>query len=479
MQVQQVRVQEAPPVFSKLAIACLASITTVASLTIFLVASGQHQAAAWLVFGTVLAFVFLEHYTGVSKSAVAMTGMGVLFLIAKESGLDFASSATQRHIQEMFSGHYGIVLFLLSAMLLIEVVNHYGAFDLMQAKILSLGLSDTKQAAVILTASCILSASIDNLTTALIMVAVSALFFQGGRFVLVSAGVVNMANIGGAPSPIGDVTTVMLWMGGKFTPLEVLTHTGPACLIMASLIMVWVLKTINTPDSGKINHPDAPTEYKPMTGTEKLVVGVSFVGFSFPLFSNLLFGIPFLGLLFAAGLVWVLVNALRKFLPQHITHLEAEIDEGLTKRLDMSSIWFFAAILGCVGALEIMHCLEGLMHGLDHTLVALGITGAYSKALAVCTSLGVMSAFLDNIPLVAIAMKIMQTNDPAIWSLLALTAGTGGSMLITGSAAGVVAMKKCPGLTFTGYLKTAGKISVLAYAAGILVWTVQHYYLFT
>jgi Na+/H+ antiporter NhaD/arsenite permease-like protein len=174
-----------------------------------------------------------------------------------------------------------------------------------------------------------------------------------------------------------------------------------------------------------------------------------------------------MGLLTGLGLTWLVIDLLKKKLPNHRSHFTASI-EHLLQQTDISSLKFFIGILLAVAALNQFGILEIVSNSI------FGSNPGLSRFVIGNSALGALSAIVDNVPLTAAAMDIIKTTDSSIWVLLALTVGTGGSMLVIGSAAGVVAMGIVKELNFTSYLKVAGLPATLGYCCGILVWYLQH-----
>lgn len=441
-------------------------------LLLLLVATGHTSAAAWVTMVTVLLMVFKEHQTGVGKTPVVLVGFGVMLLIAYAGGVDFKSAEFKASMNAVLVGHFGIVLFLKSAMQQVKVMEKYSLFDLIQDRISKLGLSDRKQMLVLVSLSGIASAFLDNMTAGMLFGTLAALFFNGHVLLIVQGAIICMTNIVGAPSVIGDIPSVMLWMAGKVTPTGLLMHAGAPALAMAIVVLLWTYFVIG--DKWPQTQEPRP-EYVPMIIQEKWVIGVTFATFFLPILFNQLFEYPAWGLVWGVGISWAIVQCLQKVLPAHGTRLQIDIEKQITTLIDMSTLMFFVGILGCVAVLEWMHQLESLMHSINIVIALAGITNPYQQVLIVCVCLGYLSAFLDNIPLVAIAIPMIHSEDQAVWALLAITAGTGGSMLITGSASGVVMMNINKGLTSEVYLRSTGKMAFTVFHVGIAVWCIQHW----
>ncbi len=306
-----------------------------------------------------------------------------------------------------------------------------------------------------------LSAVVDNLTTTIVMIQIARKFFRGQNLLYATAGIVIAANAGGAWSPIGDVTTIMLWFAGKVSATQILTQgILPSVALWATAIGIMARNIDQKPFqvTGEL--------VTKLGRSEKLVIGLVFSSFLLPICMSFIHLPPYAGLLLGLAVVWLVVDGLKRFRPKQ-THLNASIDEFL-KRTDIPSLQFFIGILLAVSALHALGVLEfaaNFVYG-EHPHVLQLIGGN--------VGLGFLSAILDNVPLTAMAIQILPTADPRIWVLLALMVGTGGSLLVIGSAAGVVAMGMVKELTFTRYVRLAFIPALVGYAAAIVVWCAQY-----
>lgn len=423
------------------------------------------------------ALITLEHRYNLHKAITASAiGASLWILIALTEGAE-GTHALERHAAEIF----GIVFFLLAAMTLVEVLTHYRFFDWIRSKLFSLGLNDRKQLWVISFVTFFLSAVIDNLTAALVMIMVASRFFSRTNLLVAAAVIVSAANAGGAWSPIGDVTTIMLWLAGKFSTLEIVQW---AFLPSFGLFLV-VTALLARHLVGESR--DVEEEMVRLKTSEKAVIGMALASFPMPLLASRIHLPPYLGLLFGLGCVGILIsffhNRARKSLSlaaengepglpnieggEENTHLTSDLEKKLA-RTDIASLLFFAGILLAVGALEHIGILEAASHFL------LGSDPSVARYVVGSGSLGVLSAIVDNIPITAAAMGILATTDPAIWSLLAICVGTGGSMLIIGSAAGVVAMGRVKELTFFQYLRLATLPNAAGFLVALVIWSIQY-----
>ena len=417
---------------------------------------------AGIIFVVGYALITLEHHWKVNKSITATALAAVLWGLIAFTAPDMHAVEEALHL--ISAETFALVVFLLAAMTLVEILVHYRFFDLLRAKLFALGLKDAAQLILITAIAFFLSAIIDNLTTTIVMVQIGRRFFKGHNLLIAAGSIVVAANAGGAFSPIGDVTTIMLWLAGKFTALEIIAWgflPAFSILLVSTTLFVRQLRR----DSGD----EVPTssELVALSPSEKAIIALSFISFALPPLAHLAGLPPFMGLLFGVGMVGLAVGWFANTSKKPETHLSMEIEKLLGK-LDIASLLFFIGILFSVGALGFL----GVLDLISNTLF--GEAPAVSRLIAGSIFLGVFSAILDNIPLTAAALDILQTTDPKLWVLLALCVGTGGSMLVIGSAAGVVAMGMVKELTFKKFLQVASLPAAMGYIAGIGVWYVQY-----
>lgn len=408
------------------------------------------------------ALITLEHRYHVNKSITATALAAVLWGLIALSGADH--HLVEEAIHHLSGETFSLVVFLLAAMTLVEVLVHYRFFDWLRVKLFSLGLEDRAQLILIATIAFFLSAVIDNLTTTIVMVQIARRFF-GGKNLLVAAGaIVVAANAGGAFSPVGDVTTIMLWLAGKFTALEIMMWgflPALSILLVSTYLFARQIEG-DTADEKPVTH-----ETVSFSKSEKAVIAASFASFAMPPLAHFVGLPPFMGLLLGVGIVGLLVGWFANAAPHRESHLSLEI-EKLMGKVDTTSLLFFIGILFAVGALSFLGILDTISNSL------FGADPQFTRLVAGSVLLGVFSAILDNIPLTAAAIEILQTDDFHIWVLLAICVGTGGSMLVIGSAAGVVAMGMVKDLSFGKYLKIAAFPAAAGYVAAITVWYIQY-----
>lgn len=433
--------------------------------------------AASAIFLAGYVLITLEHRYHLHKAITASAiGASLWILIALVEG-ETGTHALERHGAEIF----GIIFFLLAAMTLVEVLTHYRFFDWIRTKLSSLGLNDFKQLWVIGFVTFFLSAVIDNLTAALVMISVASRFFSRTNLLVVTAVIISAANAGGAWSPIGDVTTIMLWLAGKFSTLELVRWAFlPSFALFLTTTGLLARNLVG-------ESCDVEEEAVHLTPSEKAVIGMALLSFPMPLLASQIHLPPYMGLLFGLGCVGLMIsffhNKERKViaienaeeseeLPGIVgsagsAHLSSDLEKKLA-RTDIASLMFFAGILLAVGALEHLGILETISHFL------LGEDPTIARYVVGSGSLGILSAIVDNIPITAAAMGILTTSDPAIWTLLAICVGTGGSLLIIGSAAGVVAMGRVKELTFFRYLRLATLPNAIGFVVALVIWSLQY-----
>lgn len=416
----------------------------------------QFFASALFMLGYIA--ISLEHRIHTSKSAIALIlGASLWLLVATKGGSDFA-----KDIAHAGSDIFGIVVFLLAAMSLVEVLIHYKFFDVVRGRLLAWHLSERKQFIVISALAFSLSAVIDNLTATIVMIQMARQFFRGENLLRVGAAIVIATNAGGAFSPIGDVTTIMLWLAGKFESTEIILGGFLPAVVLFIVATYLIYKKI-TPDSFDVQGE----VYAESGRSEKIIIGLVFFSFVLPVIMNY-FGLPpYLGLLLGLGLVWLTIDFVKQVRPRQ-SHLNASIEE-MIRKTDIPSLKFFIGILLTVSALGSLGVLQIFSESFY------GEEPSSQRIIAGNVGLGVLSAVLDNVPLTAIAIESLPTESSSLWVLLALTVGTGGSLLVIGSAAGVVAMGMLKELNFAKYVMVAFVPALVGYAAAVAIWCLQYF----
>jgi Na+/H+ antiporter NhaD/arsenite permease-like protein len=406
-----------------------------------------------------LAIAF-EHPLQLNKAASALiTGVlcWTIYVLQHQTSHE-ATEELLHHTGEIAS----ILFFLLGAMTIVELIDSHNGFDFITQQIKT--QSTQKLLLIITTITFLLSALLDNLTTAIVMTSLCTKLLSNKEDRLWFAGmIVIAANAGGAWSPLGDVTTTMLWIGGQITAINIIkTLIVPsiaACTIPA-LIVAFRFK-------GKQFQAPPVVESSLKDKRDGRIILFSGIGFLIfvPVFKTITHLPPFMGMLLALGLMWVITTLLHR-------KKEAEYAEKLTvaralQKIDTPSILFFLGILLAVSALQSFGILKSLADTLTQTL---------GNDYLIGTALGLLSALVDNVPLVAAAQGMFDLQqyptDHPFWEFLALTTGTGGSAIIIGSAAGVAVMG-IEQIDFMWYLKKIGWLALVGFLCGIGVFLAQ------
>ncbi len=404
--------------------------------------------------------IAFEHTLKLNKAASALI-TGVLcwtIYILQSNSSHTVGEELLHHLGEIAS----ILFFLLGAMTIVELIDSHGGFDIITEKIKT--NSKQKLLLIVTVITFFLSALLDNLTTAIVMTSLCAKLLQEKEDRLWFAGIIVIAaNAGGVWSPLGDVTTTMLWIGGQITALNIMKQ-----LILPSIaVCLFPALLIAHRFKGKKFSaiPQTVTSLKEKKeGKTILFFGIGFL-FFVPVFKTLTNLPPFMGMLLALGLMWVITTIIHK-------SKDAEIAERFTvaralQKVDTPSILFFLGILLAVSALQSLGILKQLATTLSTTL---------KNDYTIGTALGLLSAVVDNVPLVAASQGMYDLStyptDHPFWEFLALTTGTGGSIIIIGSAAGVAVMG-IEQIDFMWFLKKISWLALIGFAAGILVFLLQ------
>jgi Na+/H+ antiporter NhaD/arsenite permease-like protein len=415
------------------------------------------------IFVIAYAAIALEHPIRINKAASALVGAGLLWTTYAVLSADPA--LVDRQLNESVSSTAQIVFFLIGAMTIVEVIDAHNGFEVITSLIRT-----RKQASLMWLVGFVtffLSAILDNLTTTIVMISLMRkLLDNRGDRLLFAAMIVIAANAGGAWSAIGDVTTTMLWIGGQITPLAIVKG-----VFLASLInLVLPLAVVTYPLRGReVALPGAPRDelFRASIFERNLIfyLGLAILVLV-PAFKAATHLPPFLGILFGLGLLWMIGELIHRDKEEDAkTHLTLV---GALKRIDMSSIVFFIGILLAVAALERAHILEMLARWLDANI---------GRQDVIVVMLGLLSAVVDNVPLVAASMGMYGLGqypaDSFLWEFVAYCAGTGGSILIIGSAAGVAAMG-LEKIRFFWYVRHISGLALLGYFGGAAAYIVQY-----
>ena len=413
--------------------------------------------------------IALEHPLKVDKAASALIIGALGWALYAFSGVDI------HHLGEHLSHHVvdvaEILFFLLGAMTIVELVDAHQGFSIITDKI-----KTTKRVPLlwILTIlSFFFSAVLDNLTAAIVMSALLTKLIKDKEDIWMFAGMIIIAaNAGGAWSPIGDVTTIMLWIGGQVTASNIIPSIiipSMVCLIVPMIYISFrlkgnITKPIKEETNEHIKNPTTPFERKFI-----FILGVCGLLFV-PVFKTVTHLPPFVGILFSLGVMWVATELLHR-------NKKYENKSGLTvidvlKKVDVPTIFFFLGILLAVAALQSMGHLDDMANILNDSFNGQTSEGIYIINIII----GLLSSIVDNVPLVAGAMGMYEITeagfyavDGMFWEFLAYCAGTGGSVLIIGSAAGVAAMGILK-IDFIWYVKKISFLAFLGYIAGAITY---------
>ncbi|TAL46487.1 MAG: sodium:proton antiporter [Chitinophagaceae bacterium] len=413
-----------------------------------------------MVFVLGYAAIAFEHPLRLNKAASALI-TGVLCWTVY-----ILSSHSHNEVTEQLIHHIGeissILFFLLGAMTIVELIDSHNGFEIIISSI-----HTTSKRKLLITISIItffLSAVLDNLTTAIVMTSLTAKLLNEKEDKLWFAGmIVIAANAGGAWSPLGDVTTTMLWIGGQITALNIIYKTIFASLIVCLLPMLIVAYRFK----GKYIESTAGKEMRKESGKDGKIILFSGIGLLLfvPLFKTVTHLPPFMGMLLALGIIWIITTVIHSDKDEEAKK-KYNVANALRK-IDAPSILFFLGILLAVAALESFGLLKEMAGFLTTTL---------KNDYLIGSSLGVLSAIVDNVPLVAAAQGMYDLTtyppDHPFWEFLALTTGTGGSMIIIGSAAGVAVMG-IENIRFGWYLKRISWLALIGFVAGSLVYVAQ------
>jgi Na+/H+ antiporter NhaD/arsenite permease-like protein len=374
--------------------------------------------------------------------------------------------AVSESLLQGFGDIASILFFLLGAMTIVELIDSHNGFDFITRKITT--KSKKQLLFIIAVITFFLSALLDNLTTAIVMTSLCVKLLQEKEHRLWFAGIIIIAaNLGGAWSPLGDVTTTMLWIGGQVTALNIIYTLFIPCFIACIIPVLIVAKKFKGKNYQSLPVIETTTRQK----TEGKIILISGLGFLLfvPLFKSLTHLPPFMGMLLALGLMWVITTIIHK--DKDSNYAEKYTVARALQKIDTPSILFFLGILLAVAALQ----STGLLKNMAHTLSV-----TFKNDYLIGTFLGLLSSVVDNVPLVAAAQGMYDLNtyptDHPFWEFLALTTGSGGSAIIIGSAAGVAVMG-IEQINFIWYLKKISWIALVAFVVGIGVFLLQRYLL--
>ncbi|GBU25249.1 Na+/H+ antiporter NhaD type [Fibrobacteria bacterium R8-3-H12] len=405
--------------------------------------------------------IALEHPLKVNKSASALFLGTVMWLVWFKVSGDAHQASEQ--LFESFGSLAQILFFLMGAMTIVAIIDANDGFSVITSRI------KTSNAKVLLWIiawlSFFLSAVLDNLTTTIVMMTLARKLISDSKSRLYMAGVIIIAaNAGGAWSPIGDVTTTMLWIGGQITALGIVKDLflpSVACLLLPVIVFTLFI-------NGDVSHASPQPSKDAPSSFERAALFIAGIGglLMVPVIKTVFHVPPFIAMLFVLGILWTVVELLGRRHDSIPNRLDIH---HVIKDVDTPSVLFFAGILLAVGVLEATGQLEALAKILENALGDVRI---------ITIIIGFLSAIVDNVPLVAATMGMYNLSsfpqDHLMWEFIAYCAGTGGSMLVIGSAAGVAAMGIDRNLSFGWYLKRVAPLALLGYLAGAGVYLLMN-----
>ena len=415
-------------------------------------------------------FIAMEHTFKINKSATALLLAVAMWTLYVAIG-GFHAGENHEVLIEALGDTAEILFFLLGAMTIVETIDQHGGFSLITDRITT--KSKRKLLWVISILTFFMSAVLDNLTTSIVMCALLRKLVSDKRDRWLFGGAVILAaNSGGAWSPIGDVTTIMLWIKGNISAVGVIKETLLAsivCLIVPTLGISTMLKgeLEKTPE---VQTGSSVSLISKLQSKIVLGIGVGFLVFT-PVFKTITHLPPYMGILLGLSVLWIVTELMHKRRPE--VYQRMNIGTVIT-RVDTPSVLFFLGILMAVSCLSSAGHLRLLAQGLD------GLGNFYLTDLII----GALSSIVDNVPLVAAAMGMYDiapaghfAMDGAFWEFLAYCAGTGGSLLIIGSAAGVAVMGM-EKIDFVWYLKHISIWALLGYLAGAGTYILMSLFIF-
>ena len=411
-----------------------------------------------IVFVVGYIFITIEHITHINKTTVALL-MAIACWVIQFANQSWLPQENINFLGQHVGNISQVVFFILGALTVVEIISEHKGFRIISDAVCI--SSKRKLLWVVGLLTFFLSAVLDNLTTTIVMISFLRKVLEEREDRLLFGGaVVIAANAGGAWTPIGDVTTTMLWIGGQVSTLSIMKSLlvpSLACFFAAFAMIHFRLQG-NVPPK---NVDQNASRLEPL-GMFILFMGIGLLMFV-PVFKILTGLPPFMGILLALGVLWLVTDIVHS---QYEERHHLRVPHVLTK-IDMSSALFFLGILLCVNALESAKILEHLAAWLDKTV---------GNTTVIATAIGLASAVIDNVPLVAASMGMYSLHqyptDSMLWELIAFCAGTGGSILIVGSAAGVVFMG-LEKVNFMWYLKNISLPALVGYFVGLgvyLVW---------
>ena len=408
--------------------------------------------------------ITLEHTIKINKSATALMTAVLCWtlIISNASNKELIIEQLSHHLSSISE----IVFFLLGAMTIVEIIDAHDGFQNITERIKT--NNKTKLIWLISVITFFLSAVLDNLTSTIVMMSILNKLIEDKKTKWLLLGLVIISsNAGGAFSPIGDVTTTMLWIGGQISPLNIMKQTFLAslvCMVVPTLMINYMIK-------GKIElraNVENSLNFNTNSFERNLIfyVGIGCLLFV-PIFKTLTHLPPYMGMFLSLGIIWTLTELIHN--KKHVNEKGILSVSHALRKIDTPSILFFFGILLSIASLEVVGVLPQMASTLNSSIGNLNL-------VAIC--IGLLSAVFDNVPLVAALQSMYSLNDYPqdhyFWELLAFTAGTGGSCLIIGSAAGVAVMG-IEKIDFFWYLKKISWIALIGFIAGVATFLIQHY----
>ena len=434
-----------------------------------------------LLFVVGYAFIALEHKVKVDKSAIALLMCGAIWTIFSLLGHD-------ANIGHDMVDHLGdtceILVFLIGAMTIVDLIDSHGGFNVITDHIKTRNKHKLMWLLALITF--FMSAALDNMTTTIIMVMLLRRIIadQKERWIYASL-IVIAANSGGAWSPIGDVTTIMLWMRGNVTSAALMGTLFVPCIVSVIIPTAIATRYVRNEDTAPVDESTFEAELLVGVGPRLskfiLITGVLSLLFV-PVFKGITHLPPYMGMMVSLGVMWVLTEIIYDRKRGIEESIKCRVTKVL-KHIDMPTILFFLGILMSVAALQTAGVLTDVANWLDKQV---------HEVFTIAGVIGILSSVIDNVPLVAACMGMYPVMDTAVvaastdpaymqsfvqdglfWHLLTYCAGVGGSLLIIGSAAGVVAMG-LEKINFGWYFKKITWLAFAGYASGILVILAEH-----
>ena len=408
-----------------------------------------------------------EHAIKINKTASALiTGVicWAIYILFGADTPDLVNEKLLVHLGDISS----ILFFLMGAMAIVELIDSYNGFEVITDKI-----THTNKRALLWVIGILtffLSSILDNLTTTIVMVSLLRKLIKDHDTRLLYVGIVVIAaNAGGAWTPIGDVTTTMLWIGGQISAFSIMKSLFIPSFISLAVPLIVLSFTLK----GDVKRPVVATEtYKMLSRKQQifiLILGISML-IMMPIFKMLTHLPPFMGMMLGVGILWIITEIMHRHHAGDDAASNRRTLVSVLTRIDLPSILFFLGILLAIASLEVSGVLGNLSVFMDEKIGNLNF---------IVMATGLASAVIDNVPLVAATQGMYNLADFPIdhylWEFLAYCAGTGGSILIIGSAAGVAAMGM-EKINFFWYLKKISWLALIGYFAGALFYMLEYYF---